>query len=61
MIMKHLKKLVLPTVKYYLFYTPLLVNVNYLEPYSEIEVDSKISPLICSCYLGRLEIVKLLL
>lgn len=41
--------------------TSFIVNINYLEPYSEIEVDTKISPLICACYLGRLEIVKLLL
>jgi hypothetical protein len=37
------------------------VNVNFVESYSEIEVDSKISPLICACFLGRLEIVKMLL
>jgi ankyrin repeat protein len=37
------------------------VNINYLEPYTEIEVDSRISPLICACYLGRMEIVKMLL
>ncbi|KAM3129450.1 hypothetical protein pb186bvf_018442 [Paramecium bursaria] len=36
-------------------------NLNFLEPFSEIEVDAKISPLICACYLGRLEIVRLLL
>ncbi|CAD8083796.1 unnamed protein product [Paramecium sonneborni] len=36
-------------------------NINFLEQFNEIEVDQKISPLICACYLGRLEIVKLLL
>ncbi|CAD8161611.1 unnamed protein product [Paramecium pentaurelia] len=36
-------------------------NINFLEQFNEIELDQKISPLICACYLGRLEIVKLLL
>jgi ankyrin repeat protein len=32
-----------------------------LEPYPEIEVDTRVSPLICACFYGRLEIVKLML
>ena len=38
-------------------------NLNYLEHYPEIdvEIDTKITPLILACYLGRLDILKLLL
>lgn len=38
-----------------------LANLNFLEHFNEIEFDMRISPLICAAYLGRLEIVKLIL
>lgn len=37
------------------------LNINYVEPYTELEIDIKISPLICACFLGRMEIVRLIL
>ncbi len=36
-------------------------NMNFLEHFAEVEIDNRISPLICASYLGRVEIVKLLL
>ena len=32
-----------------------------MENFPEVEIDTKISPLILSCYLGRLDITKFLL
>lgn len=39
----------------------LHLDLNCLEPLSEIELDQFISPLICACHLGRYEIVKYIL
>ena len=36
-------------------------ELNYLEEFKDAEIDSKISPLICACSLGRIDCVKLLL
>lgn len=36
-------------------------NLNFLEPFADKKIDDKISPLILACFLGRVEIVKLLL
>lgn len=36
-------------------------DMNFLEPFSEAEIDTRITPLICACFYGRNEIVKLLL
>jgi len=36
-------------------------NLNYLKEYNEINLDTKIHPLLCACYLGRSEIVKYIL
>lgn len=37
------------------------MDLNYIEEFKHIPLDNRISPLILACYLGRLEIVKLLL
>lgn len=34
------------------------LDLNCLDPFQEIELDQLISPLICACHLGRIEIVK---
>ena len=36
-------------------------NLNFLKEYNEINLDTKIHPLLCACYLGRSEIVKYIL
>lgn len=36
-------------------------NLNYLKEYNEINLDTKINPLLCACYLGRADIVKYIL
>lgn len=36
-------------------------NLNFLKEYNEINLDTKIHPLLCACYLGRCEIVKYIL
>ncbi len=35
--------------------------MNFLEPFAEIELDNKISPLICAVYYGRNDMVKMFL
>lgn len=35
--------------------------MNYLEKFPDIDIDKEISPLIAASYLGRVDIVKLLL
>ncbi len=37
------------------------MDLNFLETLSEIEIDTKITPLICASYLGRYDIVKMIL
>lgn len=36
-------------------------DLNFLEEFKEVEIDNKITPLICAASLGRLECTKLLL
>lgn len=35
------------------------MDLNYLIEFKDLEIDSLISPLICACYLGRIEMVRL--
>lgn len=35
--------------------------MNYLEKFADIDIDTSVSPLIAASYLGRVDIVKLLL
>lgn len=35
--------------------------MNFLENYNEIELDNKVTPLICAVYFGKYDVVKLLL
>ena len=36
-------------------------NLNWLEPYPKADLDELITPLTCAAFLGRAEIVELLL
>jgi len=36
-------------------------NINYLTEFSEVNLESRLSPLILGCYLGRLDCVKMIL
>ncbi|KRX04938.1 Ankyrin repeat-containing domain [Pseudocohnilembus persalinus] len=36
-------------------------NMNFVEPHQEVDIDNKVTPLISAVYLGKLDVVKLLL
>lgn len=40
---------------------PHLRDLNFLEEFNELEIDSRVTPLIVASHLGKIEIVKLLL
>ena len=37
------------------------INVNFLEPFAEAEIDIEITPLICACYFERKDVIKMLM
>jgi ankyrin repeat protein len=37
------------------------LNLNFLVEDSDIQFDQKISPLLCACYIGKIEIVQIIL